>query len=153
MHFFSYNGKSNQDLKTLRFSKFRSAKASSLNPASFPPSERAAFFHACRVHLQVCQWRTLAVDGLLPTDWGWVFQKSILVPIKTDLPPAPEELVKILCCKCHSSSKGYCTSFSCSCKKNGLECISACSHCHGRDCGNKVICDDSEDEFCVDILM
>ena len=35
------------------------------------------------------------------------------------------------------TSKNQCGTNVCSCKKNGLKCMSACGGCHGEDCNNK----------------
>lgn len=46
-----------------------------VQPEKMPPTERAAFFHGLRVHLQVITWKllndinTLQID---PREWGWV---------------------------------------------------------------------------------
>ena len=57
-----------------------------------PPTERAAYQHSLRVHLQVCQWKYLNNHIVDPKEWGWCLQGGFLTPIKTDLDAAPEWL-------------------------------------------------------------
>ena len=59
-------------------------------------------------------------------------QQTASVPMQCQ--PGPPELMKVICCNCKSVQP--CSSQLCSCRKNGLKCISACGHCHGVDCHN-----------------
>lgn len=54
-YFFSYGGKDTDDLAGLRHKKYIEmvSTANSIQPENLPPTERATFFHAARVHLQV----------------------------------------------------------------------------------------------------
>ena len=54
----------------------------------------------------------------------------------TDLHVPPESLLKFVRCKCKLSSKNPCNTSICSCRKNGLKCITACGNCHGEGCNN-----------------
>ncbi|CAG2255285.1 unnamed protein product [Mytilus edulis] len=67
-----------------------------------------------------------------PSDWGWVLQGTSLCPIRTILPPAPDKLLHVIRCKCKSG----CDTRRCTCRKNGLDCSSACSECKGLNCSN-----------------
>ena len=62
------------------------SKCFQLQPENLPPTERAAFYHSLRVHLQICQWKTLNLEVLDATKWGWIRDDKTLVPIKTDQP-------------------------------------------------------------------
>ena len=42
----------------------------------------------------------LDLECLDPTKWGWKFEKGHLVPIKTNIPPAPAFLLNFIRCKC-----------------------------------------------------
>lgn len=66
-----------------------------------------------------------------PTDWGWKLVNNSLEPVHTLLPPAPEKLLNSIFCNC---KKGC--SAKCGCKKVGLFCSPACTHCQGRLCSN-----------------
>ena len=110
---------------------------SALNPENLPPSERAAYYHSLRVHLQVSQWKHLDIHILPSDEWGWSLQDGMFLPVKTDIKPAPEWLLNYVRCKCKTTSKNQCGTQSCSCRKNGLECVTACSGFHGELCNNK----------------
>ena len=125
--------------------------STAINPASLPPTARAAFFHGLHVHLKVAQWEHLELNCLTPTEWGWQFQGDSLVPVKTDLEPAPESLLKFIRCSCKTTTKKTCGSQLCSCRKSELECVSACADCRGKYCGDQKIVtvdmlDDQEDD-------
>ena len=60
----SYNGNENDTLERLRYNQFMEMAATSnttLKPQNLPPSERAAYYHSLRVHLQVIQWKSLKI--------------------------------------------------------------------------------------------
>ena len=135
---FSYQGKVNDTLPKLRHARYIEmvSSATTVDPAKLPPTERAAYFHAHRVHLQVAQWMTLNLKCLEPTEWGWVGTNGILFPIKTDQIVAPENLLKIIRCKCKLESRNTCGSNLCSCVRNGLKRVLACGNCRGEECNN-----------------
>ena len=95
-----------------------------------------ALFHSLRVHLQTVRWALLDESALDPTDYGWQESAGDLSPIMTDLAPAPECILQFIRCKC-TYLEPKCTNTRCSCKKNGLKCVDACSGCYGNDCQNK----------------
>ncbi|KAK2720396.1 hypothetical protein QYM36_004319, partial [Artemia franciscana] len=81
----------------------------------------AAKYHSLRVYCQVQIWLGNPVD---PLRLGWKLQDNeVFAPIKTDLPAAPSQLLKIIKCSCRIDG---CDSEKCTCKKNGLECTIAC---------------------------
>ena len=135
---FSYNGKQTDTLTTLRHAKFMESVTTSftLKPQNLPPSERAIYFHALRVHLQIAQWTTLDLECLNPLNWGWRKTNDTLEPIKTDLDPAPAEMLNFIRCNCKTTSKNTCGSRLCSCFRSGLKSISACGDCQGEFCKN-----------------
>ena len=59
--------------------------------------------------------------------WGWCLRKGQFEPKTMDLPMAPDSLLKLVRCQC----KGNCDTQRCSCKRNELECSSACDECKG----------------------
>ena len=138
--YFSYNGKPDETLTSLRYASFMSmvSKRFQLQPENLPPTERAAFYHSLRVHLQVCQWKYLELDILDATKWGWKLINGItMAPVKTDLQCAPEWLLNVIHCNCKLSSKIPCGTKLCSCRKNRLNCVPACGDCKGKFCDNK----------------
>ena len=134
-----YGGKQDETLTLLRYRMYCRMVTDSLSrlkPQRLPPTEHAAKFHVMRTHLQAVRWSTLNSRALDPCDWGWrISDNDELTPIMTDqpvAPVAPEDLLNVIRCKCKSS----CTSNLCSCKKNGLHCVTACANCHGDSCLN-----------------
>ena len=122
-----YGGKLHQSINALRYEKFctKSARSTTVvQPSSIPPTSAAAKFHSLRVYQQVQRW--LGVE-LPPEDWGWKFSEGKLLPIMTDLQPAPQKFLEVVRCGCRSG----CSSTRCSCKKHGMPCSSACSECRG----------------------
>jgi len=63
------------------------------------PTSVAAKYHSFHVYLQIQQWEGIE-DKLLPVEWGWKESDGRLVPVPTDLPPAPDELVQVIRCNC-----------------------------------------------------
>ena len=108
------------------------------------------------LNFQVAQWKHLDLCCLNPQDWGWKMEDGILTPIKTDLDPAPEWLLQVVRCKCKMSTKHPCGTLSCSCRKNGLTCVTACGSCHGEDCENSAKpiseLDDRDNDDATDIF-
>ena len=147
-----YNGK-NETLDTLRHKKYCERVATSpkrLEPRNLPPTMAAAKYHSLRVYLQICQWKDSDCD-LEPTSWGWTISESGMVPIMTDLPPAPESLLNVIRCNCSTD----CSSGRCTCQKHGMKCSPACGQCHGSACSNAspfvTNLDEEEDEPDADL--
>ena len=72
-----YNGKPSDTLTKLRYVKWNqmALKNTTIEPSLLPPTERAAHFHALRVHLQVTQWITLDLKSEGPKIWGYGHRK------------------------------------------------------------------------------
>lgn len=108
------------------------AKSTKLSTAvklsSLPPTSSAAQQHLCRVYYQVQTWLGKDID---PEQWGWIRKNDILQPVPTQLPPAPDILLNSIFCNCTKGCAG-----KCSCRKVGLNCSTACGHCHGHSCLN-----------------
>ena len=51
---------------------------------------------------------------------------------------APDQLMNVVHFSCKQSSKNQCCSNLCSCRKNGLSCLSACRGCCGIGCYNGI---------------
>ena len=79
-----YGGREDDSLNSLRFTKFMDMvstnRSTSLHPQNLPPTERAAYFHSLRVHLQVVLWHKLTNNDLDPTQWGWKLSGNVLTP-------------------------------------------------------------------------
>ena len=74
--------------------------------------------------------------NLDPLEWGWKLNENSLVPITTDLDPAPSHLLQFVRCKCKAENR-RCSTSICSCRKHGLKCVSSCGTCRGKSCENK----------------
>lgn len=128
-----YGGVPCEGLDLLRYRKFASKVANSssvVEVQTLPPTSAAAKFHIYRVYLQVKHWIDEDRD-LDVTDWGWSVENNQCIPIKSDQPPAPDELLKVIKCKCKTGCTKRCT-----CRKHGLECSSSCTECMGKNCQN-----------------
>ena len=62
----------------------------------------------------------------------------------TDLNAAPDNILCFIWCNCNISKKRPCSTNTCSCKKHGLVCVSACGNC------NEIDCENSENEVDID---
>ena len=92
---------------------FSAATASSYIQAhSLPPACSAAKDHPLSVYLQFQQW---AGNGKLEaSQWGWKMRQTFLLPMTTELPPAP------------MWGKTRCEAKACSCMRNKLNCTLVC---------------------------
>ncbi|KAK1893893.1 Chromosome-associated kinesin KIF4 [Dissostichus eleginoides] len=102
---------------------------------------RKAFSERERCYLLFCHAFTgcdtvSAIAGqsmsLNPSDYGWTLGIHGYEPVPTLDPVAPEELLQFTSCNCN----GDCSNRRCSCKRNGVKCISACGVCKGISCKN-----------------
>ena len=71
-----------------------------------------------------------------PENWGWKLNDGKLVPIMTDLQPAPAEVPSVISCRCKVTTKKPCSTQLCDCRKHRLHCVAACKHCCGENCEN-----------------
>lgn len=76
-----------------------------------------------------------------PVNWGWKVSSGKLLPVMTDLHPAPQKFLEVIHCGCTAG----CTTQRCSCRKHGMSCSTACSECKGA-CANVPTAIDSEPE-------
>lgn len=137
-----YNGDKENSLDDLRLRRFHEKTTNSttaVQPRTLPPTSAAAKYHSLRVYQQVQFWMGNGQD-VSPEQWGWNVKKGKLVPILTDNPPAPQELLKVIRCKCQTG----CYTMKCTCRSNGLDCSMACSECRGV-CANTSFPDDDTD--------
>ena len=108
-------GGSDESLDELRYKKYLRkvvTQKKAVQPYMLPPTCAAAKHHSLRVYHQVAVWKSL-LDSTNedPTNWGWQLVNNILHPVFTDIAPAPEDLLKIIFCKCKSD----CSSLRCVC--------------------------------------
>ena len=138
-----YSGKEGDNVNGLRYAKFCDKVATNkvhIRPQTLPPVSAAVRYHSMRVYMQVQQW--LGVCNMKETDWGWMRKDENLVAVMTDLPPAPDELLRVIRCNCTTDR----STARCSCRKHSLECSTACGQCRGIGCSNTDISDEDDDD-------
>ena len=136
-----YSGKEGDNLDDLTYAKFCDKVATNkvrISPQTLPPTSAAVRYHSMRVYLQVQQWR--GVCNMKETDWGWMTKDKNLVPVMTFLPPAPDELLRVIRCNCTTD----CSTAIRSCREHSLECSPACAQCRGIGCSNSIAADISD---------
>ena len=132
----------------MTFSEKNATCKKGIQPQLLPPTEEAARQHSYCVYLQISDWKCF--DSVLhPLDWGWyIGDDAEFHPVANLKAPAPDDILKVICCKCKSTSKNQCGTNLCSCHKSDLACVSACGGCHGVGCnnsGNKPDADDLQE--------
>lgn len=138
-----YGGTKEEGLDSLRYKRFCdkiSKSTSSVEPQTLPPTSAAARFHSLRVYYQVMEWKGTCVN-MKPQDWGWHIVERRCMPIQTDQPAAPPEILDVICCSC----KKNCKTRRCTCQKYGLHCTAVCRECRGTSCSNSQVPDLSDD--------
>ena len=86
----------------------------------FSSTLAAAKYHSLHDYFQIQEWKG---NEIQPEEWGWEKSEERLVPVHTDMPPAPDEILRIVICNCHI----YCSSKRCTCRKHNVKCSPACS--------------------------
>ena len=127
-------------VKALRWSLFKKNQAES---DRLPPTQAALHQAILRVHYQLLVWNNDHVANPVlpsPEGYGWQDEDGKLVPVMTKLPPAPEEIIQLVQCKC---AKSRCSNNRCQCQKAGLVSTDICL-C-SEDCQNKYA--ESDDEY------
>ena len=127
-------GDTNESLSTFHFRQYSKKvlkRSKYVEACDLPPSAASAKFHNLRVYYQIRDWRGMAAT-LDPLEWGWEMVGQMLLPVKCDMPPAPDNLLHSFCCQC----KTGCDSKKCTCRKHELDSTIACSECKGVSCSN-----------------
>ena len=106
-------------------------RTTKLELISVPSTAGATTFHSFRVYAQILQWKEEEINV---QHWGWKVTGEQVNPVMTDIPPAPDNLLRII----RGSTTGYST-LRCSYWKHNLECSPACSHCKGSGCYNSPV--------------
>jgi len=122
-------------MKHSTYMKLVATSKTQILPKQLLPTERASYLHCLRAHLQVMEWQQLRIQTS-PCDLGWETVSEKLVPIATDKDPAPKTLLNVVRCCSKVESRNCCGSGLCSCGKNWLPCVAACTNCRGKECNN-----------------
>ena len=81
------------------------------------------------MYVQVQQWQGVGMDA---NGWGGAIRDERMVPVMTEMEPAPDYLLDAI----HCGSNADCSTRRCSCRKYNLECSAACTECQGLHCSN-----------------
>ena len=139
-----YNGDEDEDLDKLRLRRFYEKTTNgtaAVEPCILPPTSAATKYPSLRVYQQVQVWLGKG-QGVPPEQWGWKISGGKMVPILTDNPAAPQELLQGIRCTC----KTGCHSLRCTCRRNGLDCSAACSDCRGVCSNTQTLSPDTDSE-------
>jgi len=134
-----YGGAEDEGLDSLRYRRFCdkvSKGTTAVEPQSLPPTSGSSKYHSLRVYYQVMEWKDACIN-MRPEDFGWNVADGRYLPIQTDQPAAPSELLDVICCSC----KKDCTTRRCTCRKYGLPCTNVCRECRGVSCTNSQLPD------------
>lgn len=138
-----YNAKQSSSLDKLRYVLYMqkiSKSSSSFKLESLPPTSAAGKYHSYRSYFTVQEWLG-NVGDLEPTEWGWERTDNMLKPIMTDMPVAPDRVLRIVSCGCKKGCGKRCM-----CRKAGLHCTTMCSSCIGQTCTNCYPLDGDDDQ-------
>ena len=87
-------------------------------------------------------WKEFNYD-LKPEDWGWYAHDGRLMPLQTDKPAAPSEILDIICYNCTND----CSTKRCTCCKNDLHYTPVCGEFCSVSCTNSQLPDLSNDDM------
>ena len=128
----------NLDAARLRLFNAKVIKGcAAIDSTSLPPTSAAAYEHSLKVYHQVQAWLEQDLD---PTKWGWKIKEGCHVPVTSQLPAAPDEILEIIHCDCKTGCKQH----QYSCVRHGIMCGPGCVNCTD-NCENRA---DSDDFFC-----
>ena len=118
-----YNGPKCNDVNELRYRLF--CKSKNLQSHQLPPTKAALENHLKRANYQAFIWKHALEPNMdqAPDGQGWQQKGDQLEIYWTDQAPAPDAVMKLVCCGC----KGSCATRRCSCVSNGLRCTEACA--------------------------
>lgn len=95
---------------------------------NLPPTKAALRQKVLRSNLICLTWKTSHRQKPTtpnPEQHGWERDDGVLMPVLTDMPPAPEQLIEVSSCIC----KTGCNTMRCKCKKNNMICTKNVSLC------------------------
>ena len=97
-----YGGAKDEGLDVLRYRPFCDKiykSTSHVDPHTRPPTSAAAMYHSLRVYYHAMYWKGKG-DSIKPEEWGWHIVDVKCLPMQTDKPAAPAELLDIMSCSC-----------------------------------------------------
>jgi len=98
-----YSGDPQHGISVPRYEQFCAKAATStmpVQPGALPPTSASVKYHSLRVYHQIQERLGVELSSL---DWGWkISGTGKLLPIMTDLQPAPQKILEAVHCGCKS---------------------------------------------------
>ena len=118
-----YNDNQCKLVNDLRYKMF--CKGKNVQSHQLLPTSAALHYHLKRANYQAFLWKKALQPRIdqEPVDHGWQLNEGCLEIVWTDLAPAPQAVMELVCCGFH----GTCQTRRCSCVCNGLPCTEACT--------------------------
>ena len=95
-----YNGNPHHGINVLRYEKLCMKVATStvpVQPGALPHTSGSVKYHSITVYHQIQEW----LGGQMASvDWCWRVSAGNLLPIMTDLQPAPQKFLEVVHCGC-----------------------------------------------------
>ena len=107
----------------LRYKMF--CRGKNVQSHQLPPTSAALQYHLKRANYQAFLWKK-ALQARIdqePVNHGWQLKEGRLEIVWTDLAPAPQAVMELVCCGC----RGTCQTRRYSCVGNGLPCTEVCT--------------------------
>lgn len=126
-------------MNAARYHLYTKKPGKHLKIMSLPPTDVNLFQHILRAHLQTILAK--AADQTAPPDlditkFGWkVKDDGIPVPVTSDQPPGPPELMDVVRCDCKAPLKA-CNTERCTCHHGKISCTVYCACLCGDKCYN-----------------
>ena len=136
-----YSGNDKDGVNEVRYKMF--CRSKNIQSYQLPPTKSALTEHIKRTNYQTYLWKNAlesSIEDLQPDGQGWHLTGGQLELFWSDLAPAPEGVMQLVCCGCNKP----CDSRRCSCVKSGLPCTEACA-CSD-DCLNCSLKQETESE-------
>ena len=136
-----YNDNQCKLVNDLRYKIF--CKGKNVQSHQLLPTSAALRYNLKQANYQAFLWNKALQPRIdqEPVNHGWQLKERCLEIVWTDLAPAPQAVMSLVCCGCH----GTCQTRRCSCVNNGLPCTEACT-C-SEDCMNSATdLEDNDDD-------
>ena len=93
-----YTGNPHHHINVLRYEQLCMKVATStvpVQPGAPPHTSGSVKYHSLRVYHQIQEWLCVKMSSV---DWYWRVSVWNLLSIMTDLQPAPQKFLKVVCC-------------------------------------------------------
>ena len=118
-----YNDNQWKLVNDLRYKMF--CKGKNVQSDQLPPTSAGLHYHPKRANYQDFPWKKALQPRIYqePVNHGWQLKEGCLEIVWTDLAPAPQAVMELVCSGCRST----CQTRRCSCVGNGLPCTEPCT--------------------------